>query len=204
MAALSLLYSSVRLYAQQCPDATIDKYLNESIRQFCRESWYYQQGMIINQTSGIGTYSIVPSTNDEVLNIEAVEQSGTILFPLTQEQASNPAYTYTGYQFEPPSYLVINPTPTTTVASGLELRLILQPPEGSTTIPDSVYRNYKETIVAGALSNILNLQNEAWSNPALSNQMLQVYYNGIFKAKGERMRGFRAGPIIVTPRPFLV
>jgi len=204
MAALSSMYSSVRLFAQQCPDATIKKFLIEAIRDFCRRSWYYQQTVLVNQVAGTGTYTIVPSNSEEVIAIDYVQQDGVNLDPIDQEDADYNGREATGYVFEPPNYLFITPTPTTSVTSGIELRLVLMPPENTTTLPDSIYRNYKETIAAGALSYILSMQNEAWSNPALAQQKYLEFMNGVYAAKGQRLRGFRAGPISVKPRAFAI
>lgn len=204
MAALSSFYSSVRLYAQQCPDATIDKYLIEATREFCKESWYYQQTMLVNQVAGTQSYQIVPSNNDEVHAIDAVQQEDQDLTPLDQHDFDSNGREPIGYLFEPPNYLVISPNPTTSVANGLEVRLILLPPENATAIADSIYRNFKETIVSGALSKILKMQNEAWSNSSLADMKLQEFYVGIFNAKGQRARGFRSGSISMKPRPFLI
>lgn len=204
MAALSSLYTSVKLYAQQCPESTIDKYLIEAIRTFCRDSWYYQATLVTDQVADQAIYTITPVTGEEVVAIQAVEQDGQTLSPLTQDEIGDNSLDLVGYQFEPPYYLNISPTPTTTIVDGLEIRLVLMPPEDTTTLPDSVYRNYKETIVQGALAHILSQQNEAWSNPNLAEFMLRKFRQDINIAKGERQRDFRSGPISVKPRPFLV
>jgi len=202
MAALSSLYSSVRLYAQQCPDATIDKYLIEAVREFCRQSLYYQATQISNVVSGQSVYTLSPSTGEEVHAIAGLEVDGVTYKSLDQSDIGRNDYTITGYQFEPPNYLNISPVPTANITNGLEIRLVLLPSESTTTIPDSVYRNYKEIIVAGALAYILSQQNEAWSNPELAQFMLQRFEVGFKQAKGERMRGFRNGPISIRPRTF--
>ena len=204
MAALSSFYSSVRLYAQQCPDATIDKYLLEAVREFCRQSWYYQATLVTNVVAAQSVYTITPSTGEEVIAIAGVELDGSTLTAFTQEDIGRNDITLTGFQFEPPNYLNISPEPTENITDGLEVRLVLQPAEGASTIADSIYRNHKETIVAGALAYILSQQNEAWSNPSLAQFMLQRFEVGYKAAKGERMRSFRPGTISVRPRPFLI
>lgn len=204
MAALSSFYSSVRLYAQQCPDATIDKFLLEATREFCRQSWYYQATQVANIVLGQSTYTLTPSTGEEVVAIAGLEVDGSTYNPLTQEDIGRNDLTLTGFQFEPPNYLSISPEPTANVTDGLEIRLVLQPAENASTIADSIYRNYKEIIVAGALAYILSQQSEAWSNPELAQFMLQRFETGWKAAKGERMRSFRPGSISVRPRPFLV
>lgn len=202
MANLSSLYSSVRLYAQQCPDATIDKFLIEAVREFCRESWYYQQTEFINQVVDTASYTLVPANGAEIISVESVEQDENYLLPLTERDATGPNGNVTGFRFEPPNTITIYPTPTESITNGLEVREVIMPPENTTTIPDSVYRNFKETIAAGALANILMIQNEAWTNPELATEKLRQFIIGINKAKGDRKRDFRPGPIRVRPISF--
>lgn len=204
MANISDVRASVRQWANGCPDVTIDKYVVEAVRNFCRESYYYQQGMTINQVSGQASYSLAPSNSDEVVTILAVEQSGSSLKQYMGAELNDSSFSGAGYQFEPPSYLVIAPTPTASVTNGLELRLALQPPEGTTTLPDSIYRNFKEAIAAGALSVILSMQNEVWTNPTLASIKGQQFAHAVHTAKGLRMRGFVNGPIRIRPRQYLI
>lgn len=205
MANLSDLRREVRLHASQCPDTTIDYALIRAMREFCRETWYYQASVYINQVTGTGTYIISPSDGSEVISIEAVDlEVDSKLYPVTQTEASKSDGTVIGFQFEPPSYLIILPVPTTTVTNGIEARLVLMPPENTTTIPDSIYRNFKETIVAGALGFILSMQADSWSNPQLAAMKIQEFHIGMWRAKGDRKRDFRPGAIRVSSRPFLI
>lgn len=205
MAALSDLRADVKVYANNCPDVTVDKYLVQAIRDFCQDTWYYQQSLVINQTAGTSIYQIVPGNGDEVIAIEAADQADTALTPLDQHEAGDVVNMFgSGFQFEPPNFFVIYPEPTETIANNIQLRLVLQPPEGTTTLPDSIYRNFKQTIVSGALSYILSMNNEAWSNPDLAMVKLKEFTLGKFLAKGQRMRGFIPGPIRIRPRSFAI
>lgn len=205
MANLSDLRKEVKLHANNCPDITIDYALIRALRTFCRESRYYQATIYIDQTAATTNYNIVPADNSEVHELESVElTSNNKLYPLTQEEASRSDGSVTGFYFYPPNVLSIYPQPTTTVVNGIEVRAVLIPPENTTTLPDSIYRNFKETIVSGALAYILSMQNEAWSNEKLAAYKNQEFVIGMFNAKGQTMRDFRAGGIKIKTRPFLI
>lgn len=203
MANISDLRREVKFHAHQCPDVTIDYAIIRALRTFCRDSWYYQATMLIDQVNGTTSYTLVPSDGSEVIAVSSVElDPDTKIYPLKESEATRPDGTVTGFLFEPPSYLSIYPQPTTDVTNGIEVRAVLMPPENTTTIPDSVYRNWKECIVAGALSFILSTQNDSWSNPQLAQAKLQEFNLGIFAAKAQRMRDFRPNGIRIGYRPF--
>lgn len=206
MAALSSLYSSVRLYAQQCPDTTIDKFLIEAIREFCRETGFYQETLTMNIVAAQSDYTLTPTSSQELIGVEWVKVDGS---PVTatrkQDVAEYPDdYSYTAYSFQPNDTLTVYPEPEANITNGLEARVIIMPPESTTTIPDSIYRHFKEGIVQGALSYILGMQNEAWSNERLSIQMKQMFALTLNRAKADKMRGFVSRPLSVKQRPFLI
>lgn len=205
MANLSDLRKEVKLHANNCPDITIDYALIRALRNFCRESRYYRTTINVNQVSGTSSYTIVPVDGSEVIDVEYVElENNNKLYPLTEEEASRTDGSVTGFYFYPPNVLSVYPQPTENVTNGIEIRAVLMPPESTTTIPDAVYRNFKETIVSGALSYILSMQNEAWSNEKLASFKTQEFIIGTFNAKGQVMRDFRPGGIKIKTRPFLI
>lgn len=206
MATLSSLYSSVRLLAQQCPDTTIDKYLIEAIREFCRESWFYQEVLTQNITASTSDYTLTPSSSQELIAVVSVKVDGDPLDPVRMQDvdAVSDEYVHRAWKFEPNNTLTIYPEPTATITNGLVTRVAIMPPENTTTIPDVIYRHYKETIVAGALTTILSLQNEAWSNPQKAMEKALEFRVGVNRAKGQRMTGFMPGNLRTQPRCYAI
>lgn len=203
MANISDLRREVKFHANQCPDTTIDYAIIRAIRTFCRDSWYYQSTIYVNQVSTQTAYTITPVSGEELIAIEEVElDPNTRIYPLTETEATRSNGSVTGFRFEPPNTLSIYPQPTTSVTNGIEIRAVLMPAESTTTIPDSIYRNWKECIVAGALSFLLSTQSDSWSNPQLAALKLQEFNLGIFAAKGQRMKDFRPKGIRIAYRPF--
>src|SRR5689334_16334934 len=131
MANLSSLRADVRVFANNCPDVTVDKYLVQAIRDFCKESWYYQQTLLVNQTASTATYTITPASSEEIIAIDIAKQGGSKLYPVDQHETSDTVWSSftdwnTGrYQFEPPNSFTVFPIPTTTVSNNFELRLVV-------------------------------------------------------------------------------
>jgi hypothetical protein len=204
MAAISDLRTDVKLHTNNCPDITIDRAITRSVRFFCKESQYYEGTIFEDQVAGTSDYTLTFSADTNVVTVKAVELSDdNRIYPLNFNQAMR-GDSVSGFIFEPPSTLTILPTPTTNVTDGIEVKVVLMPTESTTVFPESIYRNYKESIVAGALWYLLSMQNEAWSNPQLATQKLSEYQQGIFSAKGQRMVDFMPGPKRIKSRPFSI
>lgn len=206
MANISDLRADVKLLAHQCPDFTIDKFLVESVRTFCRESWFHQELNTQNIVASTAAYTLTPSASMEVIAVDSVKVDDTPYMSLNSRDINQyPDNHFNNvWTFEPVATLTIYPTPTANVTNGLETKIVIMPTEASTTLPDSVYRHYKQTIVAGALYFILSSQNDAWSNPQLAGHKYREFYDGINKAKMDRIKGFLSHPLSVRPRPFLI
>lgn len=201
---ISTLYPDVRLIANNCPDATISYAIIRAMRDFCRDSWFYQKTILMNQVDSQSIYPLTLSTGDEIIAVDSVEMDSRPMYPLdSRDYSQSSGGISRGFQFEPPNILVIVPTPTTYVADGIKVRAVLSPAENTTVIPESIYRLHNTDISHGALSYILRMQNEAWSNPQLAQQMEILFREGIFEAKGKRIRGFQARNLTIKPRSFL-
>lgn len=207
MANLSDLRQSVRVFANQCPDITIDKFTVEALREFCRLSWYYQEVKLINLVASQAAYTLTASSaNNEVIGVDFIKREGSPDFNTdTRDYTDSTTLDGgNGFTYDHSNVLTLYSTPTASVTNGLKADLVLMPIDTTTTIPDEIYRHYKEAIVAGALSYILMLQNEAWTNPQLAQMMQSKFTNGVFAAKGQRARRFQAGNLKVKSRRFSI
>ena len=199
------LYPEIRQMANQVPDVTINRAILYAIRQFCQDSKFYQKTIVLNQTDTQAVYPLIlAGTTDEVIGISDVEQDNRPMYPLDQADYSNSfGGIIRGFQFEPPNLLVIVPTPSQYKAAGIKARCILQPSEDATTVDESIYRRWKYTIQSGALSYILSMQNESWSNYPMASDQRGLFEDGIHKAFIQRERGFQPRNLTIKPRSFL-
>jgi len=206
MAALSSLYSSVRVFANQCPDATIDKFLIEAVREFCRKSYFYQEELSINVVASTATYTVTPSSSQELITVTSVRVDDVPYAPVRTQEVNDVVgdWQYQSYRFEPNSSVTVYPTPTENVTNGLVVQAVIMPPENTTTVPDVIYRHHKETIVAGALYYILSMQNEAWSNTPLAATKRAEFISGMNTAKRQRSTGFVDKNLSMRARSFAI
>lgn len=205
MPALSNLVTSLKPRIKQCPDITLERAIIECTRKFCRESWYYQKTIYLSTFDQQNAYEFSLDTDDELVAIQAVTYNN---FPLTsvrqQDYRSDSTGSPTLYQYEPPNYLLVAPTPTKDETNSLMVRMVLQITEDATEIPEAIYRAHKETIEAGVMAYCFAIPEEIWTNFTLAEYHERAFLAGIQEAKRMRHRGFISGSLSMRPRRFLV
>lgn len=205
MASAELLYPEIRSYVKQCPDFIIQRFLAQTVREFCFNSHYYQKTIKIPLALDKTLYPIVLE-GDEVIHVDSVQIRDWPLQPVEQDlyNMTNSGYSR-GYQFEPPNFLALTFTPKAEdVGVEMKVRLSLQPSETSVIVPDSILQNYKMPIVYGVISKLYLMPNEPWSNPGDAGPYGQFFWNAVNDAKAKRMSGFISKNRRVLPRKFLI
>lgn len=227
---LTDLYPEIRRFVKNCPDLTINYALIRAQRIFCRETNFYQTTLNLPLVNDLDVYQLDLNQNDEVIYIKDVMYNNR---PLQSQRAADVWITQTGdmpfvYIYEPPDLLMLRPIPhnvsgvpgggttnypvpqtnqTVHISDSMPdiclVRLVLQPKESSTIMPDVIYRDYKEAVCAGASAWILQQPQEVWSNPQLGVQMQSTFQYGINEAKRRRLFGHTSGQVKIRPRSFL-
>lgn len=206
MATIDNLYSDIRRIAKNCPELTLDFYLKETVRDFCQKTWYYQKTIDLPLGVEESYYPLELDSEDQIIAVKNVTFNDTPIHPGRPEDINSTSsgnYPWCWF-FEPRSTLVLRPFPSEVKATDKCLvRVVLQPVDGSENVPEVIFRQYRETIAAGALASILMVPGEVWSNSNLAMVHMNRYNQGVNKAKSDRMFGHVPSNSRIRARSFM-
>ncbi len=204
MKTLDDLLLEVKQWVKNCPDVTIKYALRVKVQEFCRESWLYQTSISLPLMDNTPNYSL-ELTDSQVISVKAVLYNDV---PIRSARPEDVWVTGVGkgprsFFFEPPSMVVLVPTPTEVNDDTCLVRLILQTADGSDQIPEVIFREFKEGIVSGAVAMICSMPEQVFTNATVYNMKQMEYMYAISKAKNKRMFGYTSGAQRIRPRSFL-
>lgn len=218
MAQLSSLLPLVRVHVNGCPTPTILAQLQWATREFCRRSRFLRQSVEFPVARGLTLYPLASTIAEtEMFEIDAVTVDGAPLEPTgpkevapdalasepveTDDETGEPIYQSaepTHYWHEPPSDLLLWPTPSKAGAGAASL--ILLPELGSALLPDAIARKYSDAISYGAMSQLFLMPGSTWSNPAMAEVYDRRFGAEIENAKSEAARQHRRRNYRVVPQ----
>lgn len=87
--------------------------------------------------------------------------------------------------------------------TGLVALLSIKPSNDATQVPELLFREYQEMIVAATLTRLFALMNRDWTDPNASYAYAKVARGKEVEARQAIDRGFRHGSLRVTAPPFI-
>jgi hypothetical protein len=91
--------------------------------------------------------------------------------------------------------LHLYPIPEDLSTDGLEVHVILEPDKTCTTVPDFLYRDYRDEIADGALAELFGAVSVPWYDQALADRYEAEFKNGYNNAKTKKFTGPTNKPI---------
>ena len=197
----------VRSEAQGVPDFILERSVREATIDFCVETDVYRpEPEKVNVSAGISEYELTIPAGTELNHIIDIFRDKDRLTPvsyarlleITGDETSRGLPTKYSQRDNTVFYLA--PLPAT--AETLSVLYSLKPSASSSSIPDTVGKEYRETLVHGALYRLQMMPNQPWSNigQAQNNKILcdkrkteimrQVRYGYAGAALTVRSRGF--------------
>lgn len=169
MAALVDFARYVRPEVPMCPEIQIlDAILHAGI-EFCRRTKIAQDTVDLTTVVDSPSYDLTTllATGFEPNEIIAVRRPGAEnLEPTSQDDAleelelTESGTPHSFYLMDRELYLV----PTPDAIETLEVTLAIKPSESATSLPDELYRRYREEIAAGAKSRLMLQAAQPWAN----------------------------------------
>lgn len=195
MAAISTLFGLVRMHIRNCPTPALSDAILRAAREFCDETRYVRETIVLDGVADQDYYTLAPAvlTQCEVCGVRAVEYDGVPLDSMVQESVSHDEGGTGDYIYEPPSDLRLFDPPRSDLSEGLSVRLILQPKEDATDIPDIALRRYRNTIANGAIYWLASMTEASWYNPSTAERFEQKWIKekGHARTDADRENGAR-------------
>lgn len=202
--------ADVAQIARQAPNATLIGAYIRAARKFCRESRWLRATLTGACEAGTRTYSLGSDTYLEVLGVKAVGAakldgsqpwtlgvSDSTTWPQTTQRDKPRRYAYV-----PEAQLALDPIPD--AAYPLTITLVLQPKKGANQIPESLLVKWDQVLQDGALSYLLDIPGQAWTDAVQAERRRRAFQAGISNARADEQREFNAGSQFIRRRPFIV
>lgn len=191
------------------PNGTLIGAYIRAARKFCRESRWYRATLPGQTEAGTRTYNLGSDPYLEILGLKAASASldGGKVWPLgvsptTGWDANGIQGRPRRYAYVPEGQVALDPIPDDVY--DLTLTLVLQPRAGATVVPEELLVKWDQVLQAGALSYLLDIDQQAWTDPMRAEKYRREFQAGINNARADEQREFNAGTVFVQRRAFIV
>lgn len=181
MKDLDDFYPQILPWAPGCPEPTVRNAIVQACITFCERTRLWRAEDSFGVTADLNTFVCVPSTaqlieieqatfNDEPLDPIALRELNYRIPQWRTDTSTQPRYVT---QVAPDTVQVV-PTATGT----LKLYMTLKPADEAEQVPDFLVDKHRRLIAAGALTDILMLPGQPFTNPDLA-----AAYNGRWQSR---------------------
>lgn len=200
MATLLSQVEYMREYARNCPDFVMTKWLLRSAIEFCHQTRYYRETIIVPTVAETEFYDLEASNpNAEVFGIQAAEFKGVPLTqgaPEEQPQVDGiPRY----FWYLPTQEIALTPTTREDADDDLAVNVLLKPIENATELDDELLREFGEAIRAGALRRILTMPKTAWRDDNEASNQAAIERRGHDNARWKADTQHRTADFVTLP-----
>jgi len=157
MTAFSDFYPAIVPDMPGCPEVGIDLELARISNEFCSETWVYRVDIEEFVISGDESVSPMLPSGTQLVGVVSAQKDGRQVYDFTIDG---------------------NDIVFDEVATGdydFDLTIALKKPITATDVPDILYRNHLETIVAGVKARLFLSPKKSWSDPALADYYKRIY-----------------------------
>ena len=205
-------YSDFSLYVrpetQGAPDFLIERAIRDSAIEFCKRTGVYipePESILI--IAGLNEYEVTVPSGTEMNYITDIYADKTKLQPVSynellerlgdETERGTPKY----YSQRDNSSFFIAPIPAD--ADTFRVLYSLKPSSTSTSVPDSVGKEHRETIAQGALYRLQMMPGQPFSNPSSAGVNKQLFDKEVGRTVRQVKYGFSGGSLTVKKRTFI-
>lgn len=195
---------------RKAPNATMIRALNRAAREFCKQTRWLRQTLQGETVADQEQYSMGSDPDLEIIGIKAMSaarQTGNtkpwplwVSAPTGWPAGQNPAAPRF-YAYTPESMFALNPTPD--AIYDLVVTLVVQPSASATSIPSQLLVRWDRAIKAGALSYLMEIPGQEWTDKAQAQMKLREFQASVNNARADEQREYQAGTVIARRRPFI-
>jgi len=205
-------YSDLNLYirpeAQGAPDFVIERAVRDSAIEFCgRSDAYMPEPEFMTAISGVNEYAVSLPTGTELNHIIDIFDKTTPLKPISYSELlqrlgdettrGSPSY----YSQRDNTDFYIAPIPAAPVS--LRVMYSVKPTSTSSSIPDTIGKEYREVITHGALYRLQMMASQPWANPNAASVNKQLFERGLGRVIRQVKYGFSGGSLTCKSREFI-
>lgn len=206
MANLSDFLNLLRPELRGCPDFTIKAHLLRILRDFCAQTWIWEDWQKETKDGDGDTHTVSVDADRELVIVPRVWSEDWDLkpseFTFPGQDAGYSDYEVSrSFQFDPPDTIRF----LFTVADGdvFYPQVVYQPTTDATEFPDFILKYHEDGLSAGTKSRLMMQPGQNWSNPELGQYYQRIYDREVGRAKILKQRQYTATPLRVQPKKFI-
>lgn len=205
-------YSDFTLYVKPevggAPDFLIERAVRDTAIDFCqRTDVYIPEPEFITIIEGVNEYAVTIPTGTELNHIVDIFDDKTALRPISfnelmrrlgnETEKGNPRY----YAQRDNTDFFVAPIPN----KNTSFRVVysVKPTATSTSIPDTIGREYRETIVHGALYRLQMMAGQPFADGGAAQANRSLYEREVGRTVRQVKYGFSGGTLTCKPRAFI-
>lgn len=175
LVALSKFFPEVNPSVLGCPEPLMLNAIRNACIEFCNDTLYWQEALDpITIAAADMPYDIDTPSDANIAQIMSLTVDSAVLTPKSVDWLDANFHGWTTatsdtptFYYQPdPNTLVLVPAPTSSV--DVVMRVAYMPSRTATMAPITLYQYYLEAIAAGAMSRLMGVPGQPWSNPSLS------------------------------------
>lgn len=215
MAELKDLYPDIRLEVDGCPVSVMDRAIQMTLRDFCRDTWYWLHDIepltlvpFIEEAPDTYLYQLDVPDEAQVLAIDTLILNNLPLSMKTPGWLDEYLPGWRGASGQPQYFLMLSgktvrfvPAANEVMPNAITGQVALIPMAKARTFGD-VLMDYESALASGALSKLLNM-NKPWASPQRGQMCRQEFLDGVSDAKSKVMQRFTDGVETVVQRSWL-
>lgn len=169
------LYPMVYPDVLGCPEMLIETNMRRVVQDFCGRTSIEKYEMDpVTVVEGLSEYDLEAPSGMMVHSVYLANLDGNPLTALNEKLVEARFPRHREFTGSPEGYvrkgaiLWLYPQPDRTIPNGLYVTTVVKPNMTSTDMPDVVFTDHHEAIVAGTLARLMLIPNRDWSNPQLA------------------------------------
>jgi len=195
-----------------CTDFAAMDHIRRAAIRFCRRTNVSQETVTELDIEADEPVLVIspPNTHVDVHKVMWVKGSSGFVYPLVRNtmMENRQDWENLGTAKNPTNYVRLNreeillvPTPSTDLNAELDVHASFIPSRNATKLDAVLFDEWGYAIVCGALSTLLRVANESWSNPGLAREKDIEFSIEISKAKAAQHKDFGPADLMVQQRP---
>jgi hypothetical protein len=211
--AFTAFLPEVLPYVHDCPQFVAVNAIRNAAIEFCERSRFLQVDLDpVTVTGGIPNYEIDVPTDTTILEIMATWYDGRLLIPKSTDEL-NRLFIGSDWRTKEgmPAYVnristeevFLVPVPAVTDSQVLTMRVAVAPSRDATTVDETLYQRYLETIAKGALSRLQGMAGQPYYDPSASQLNRIRFTHEFLKAKIDVNKGLMRASMAIEYQRFL-
>lgn len=195
-----------------CPLPIVEQAVFDSLRDWADKTWTIRSGFSVSVTTLLDTNSaayvdLLSYMPDEhrIVAIDDFKLNGSSVDLYLRQLVlmQNETYLRTGSfrYFDIPDETVVRVYPSV-MGDVFDGEAICVPLETALEVPDNLYNEWVEPIVAGAKARLLRMPQKSWSNPEYSLELTRIARRGMCSANRKYNKNRTRTSLRVQPRSF--